>query len=261
MVTEFTGFYFLIFTFDLSIFVLQIFDVKLRSAVFIIALVIMADQALKIWIKTSFPLGHVKDLMGFEWAQLYFIENKGMAWGWEWGGEFGKILLTLFRLAAVIFGTWYIGRIVKQGYSKGFIICASLIYAGALGNLIDSMFYGMIFDRGMVTEPATHLAYNYPGIAHLTTSKGYASFLHGNVVDMLYFPIIRNAKFPDWIPLVGGNEFEFFSPIFNVADASISIGVITLLLFQKRLLKKHHDPVTPQTVTTNSELSDKAQVM
>ena len=103
---------------------------------------------MKIWIKTSYPLGEVTKIFGFEWAQLYFIENKGMAWGWEWGGEWGKLFLTLFRLAAVIFGTWYIGRIVKQGYSRGFIICASLIYAGALGNLIDSMFYGMIFDRG-----------------------------------------------------------------------------------------------------------------
>jgi signal peptidase II len=234
--------------------------VKLRSAVLIIALVIIADQALKIWIKTSYPVGEVTKFFGLDGAQLYFIENKGMAWGWEWGGEWGKMLLTLFRLAAVIFGTWYLVRIVKQGYSKGFIICAALIYAGALGNLIDSMFYGMIFDRGMMTDPLTHMTYNYPGIARFTTSHGYASFLHGNVVDMLYFPMIH-SKFPGWLPFVGGTEFTFFSPIFNIADASISVGVITLLLFQKRFVKRHHEPVVPQTVTTSSELSDRAQVM
>ena len=234
---------------------------KLRSAVIIILLIIIADQALKIWIKTSHPIGHVKDILGLSWAQLYFIENEGMAWGWKWGGEWGKMFLTLFRLAAVIFGTWYLIRIVKQRYSRGFIICASLIYAGALGNLIDSMFYGMIFDKGMSFNPALNDYMSYAGVAQLTTSGGYQSFLHGSVVDMLYFPFIENGKFPDWIPFVGGDHFTFFSPIFNIADASISIGVITLLLFQKRLVRRldtvEHNP----TVTTSTELTDKAQVM
>ncbi|MBK5271179.1 MAG: signal peptidase II, partial [Bacteroidia bacterium] len=106
---------------------------KLRNVIFIIALIIIADQALKIWIKTSYPFGHVMDVMGLSWFKLYFIENKGMAWGWEFGGGWGKMVLTLFRLGAVIFGTWYLGRIVKHKYSKGFIICVALIYAGALG--------------------------------------------------------------------------------------------------------------------------------
>lgn len=198
--------------------------------------------------------GHV-NILGLKWAQLYFIENEGMAWGWKWGGAFGKIALTLFRLAAVIFGSWYLARIVKQHYSKGFIICAALIYAGALGNLLDSMFYGMIFDRGMGDN------YNYyPGVAQLTTHGGYQSFLHGNVVDMLYFPMVHST-FPSWFPFVGGKDFEFFSPIFNIADASISVGVITLLLFQKRLVRRKHPAAHPQTVTTNTELSDQAQVM
>ena len=118
---------------------------KLRSAILIILAVIIVDQALKIWIKTSFPLGHITDVMGQRWFQLYFIENSGMAWGMELGGNWGKLLLTLFRLAAVTFGSWYLVTIVKENYSRGFIICASLIYAGALGNLIDSMFYGLIF--------------------------------------------------------------------------------------------------------------------
>ncbi len=175
-----------------------------------------------------------------------------MAWGWEFGGEWGKMILTLFRLAAVIFGTWYLGKIVKQRYSRGFIFCAALIYAGALGNLIDSMFYGMIFD-----ESPTGNGYGY--VAHIFPAHGYAGFLHGRVVDMLYFPIIK-SHFPSWFPFVGGDEFEFFSPIFNIADASISAGVITLLLFQKRFFKKHHDE-TNSTVVTNADVSDKVEVL
>jgi signal peptidase II len=235
--------------------------VKLRSAILIILLVIVADQGLKIYIKTHFEMGQHINLFGFNWAQLYFIENEGMAWGWKWGGDWGKMALTLFRLAAVIFGTWYLIRIVRHNYSRGFIICAALIYAGALGNLLDSMFYGMIFDKGMVYDAVTDSYRYYDGLAHFTTHGGYQSFLHGNVVDMLYFPFIENAKLPNWIPFIGGNTFTFFSPIFNIADASISVGVITLLLFQKRLVRKKHIEEEQQTVTTNSELSDQAQVM
>ncbi len=233
---------------------------KLRSAILIILVIIVADQTLKIWIKSNFSIGHVKDLMGLRWAQLYFIENEGMAWGWKWGGEWGKMMLTLFRLAAVIFGSWYLVRIVKQHYSRGFIICAALIYAGALGNLIDSIFYGVIFDKGMSFNAILNDYIPYSGIAHLTLHGGYQSLLHGSVVDMLYFPMIH-ATFPTWLPFVGGKEFEFFSPIFNVADASISIGVITLLLFQKKLVHKKSTELHHQSVTTNTELSDQAQVM
>ena len=220
----------------------------MRSAVLLIVAVILADQALKIWIKTSYPLGPVANMLGLPWAKLYFIENEGMAWGWKLGGEWGKMLLTLFRLAAVIFGSWYLGRIVKQRYSRGFIICASLIYAGALGNLIDSLFYGLIFEES-----------TYSHVAKIFPSHGYGSFLHGKVVDMLYFPMVHST-FPSWIPVIGGKEFEFFSPIFNIADASISIGVIALLLFQKRLVRKHNHE-HHHTVTTNTEVSDQAQVM
>ena len=205
-------------------------------------------------------MGQHVNLLGLKWAQLYFIENEGMAWGWKWGGTWGKMALTLFRLGAVLFGTWYLVRIVRHQYSRGFIICAALIYAGALGNLIDSMFYGMIFDKGMVYDAVTDSYRYYDGLAQFTTSGGYQSFLHGNVVDMLYFPIIR-SNFPSWVPFVGGKDFEFFSPIFNIADASISVGVITLLMFQKRLVHRKHTEEEHQTVTTNSELSDQAQVM
>lgn len=222
---------------------------KLRNAVLIIALIIIADQALKIWIKTSYPFGPITNVMGLSWFRLYFIENKGMAWGWEFGGEWGKMILTLFRLAAVIFGSWYLVKIVKQQYSTGFIVCAALIYAGALGNLIDSMFYGLIFEES-----------SYSQVAKIFPSHGYAGFLHGRVVDMLYFPIIKTT-YPSWVPFVGGEEFEFFSPIFNIADASISIGVITLFVFQKRFFKRHRPEEKHSTVETSTEISDKMQVL
>jgi signal peptidase II len=216
--------------------------VKLRTPVTIILAVILVDQVLKIWIKTHYTWGEITRLFGWSGARLFFIENPGMAWGLAFGGTWGKLLLTLFRLAAVGFGTWYIGRIVKQGYHRGFIVCAALIYAGALGNLIDSMFYGLIFSRS-----------DYNSIAEaFPPGGGYAGFLHGQVVDMLYFPMIH-GKWPSWVPLIGGGEFEFFSPIFNVADASISIGVIALLLFQKRFLHKESRVAETRTETVGIE--------
>jgi lipoprotein signal peptidase len=126
--------------------------VKLKYVIIIISLIIIVDQVLKVWIKTTYHFGEANEIT--PWFHLHFIENPGMAWGWKFGNETGKIILTLFRLAAVIFGTWYLGKIVKSQYHKGFIVCAALIYAGALGNLIDSMFYGMIFDKGYVFVPA-----------------------------------------------------------------------------------------------------------
>jgi signal peptidase II len=212
-------------------------------------LIIIVDQSLKIWIKTSYPFGPVINVMGFPWFRLYFIENKGMAWGWEFGGDWGKMILTLFRLIAVIFGTWYLGKIVKQQYSKGFIVCAALIYAGALGNLIDSMFYGMIFEESA-----------YSHVAKIFPHHGYAGFLHGRVVDMLYFPMVR-SHFPSWFPFVGGGDFEFFSPIFNIADASISAGVITLLIFQKRFFKKNTGKESSPVIETGTGISDNVQVL
>jgi signal peptidase II len=231
--------------------------VKLRNVFLIIALIIVADQALKIWIKTDYPTGKVMEI--FPWFHLHFIENPGMAWGWKFGNETGKVVLTLFRLAAVIFGTWYLARIVKHHYHKGFIVCAALIYAGALGNLIDSMFYGMIFDKGLVFDSVNAKDYiGYSGVASLS-SHGYSSFLHGSVVDMLYFPIFETTL-PSWIPFMGGEQFEFFSPIFNIADASISVGVITLLVFQKKFFKKKKEEDNYTTVETNANISDEVQV-
>ncbi len=232
---------------------------KLRNVILFIAIIIIADQTLKIWIKTNYPTGEVVRIFGMSWFRLHFIENPGMAWGWKFGNEAGKMVLTLFRFAAVIFGSWYLAKIVKQKYSKGFIICAALIYAGALGNLIDSMFYGLIFDKGLHYDASVNEYLSYSGIAAFST-HGYASFLHGSVVDMLYFPIIR-SHFPSWVPFIGGQEFEFFSPIFNIADASISVGVITLLVFQKNFFKKTHNEENPSAVETSAEVSDKVQVL
>jgi signal peptidase II len=234
-------------------------SLRIKHVVFIIAAIIIVDQALKIWIKTSHPTGEVVRVFGMDWFRLHFIENPGMAWGWKFGNETGKMILTLFRLAAVIFGTWYLGQIVKKQYKKGFIVCAALIYAGALGNLIDSMFYGMLFDKGLHYDSAINEYVSYSGIAQFT-SPGYSSFLHGSVVDMLYFPMLK-GNFPSWVPFVGNDSFEFFSPIFNVADASISVGVITLLLFQKRFFKKHSPKETYSTVETSTDISDKMQVL
>lgn len=223
---------------------------KGRNVFLIICLIVIADQALKIYIKTNYHLGESHAIIG-DWFKLYFIENEGMAYGWKFGGEWGKMLLTLFRLAAVIFGVFYIKQIIQKKYHPGFIICVALIFAGALGNLIDSMFYGMIFENSSMDT------FN---VAKIFPAHGYAGFLHGNVVDMLYFPIIRNATFPVWLPFWGGQDFEFFRPIFNLADASISNGIIAILIFQKRFFKSIPEKSLNPQRETDKIIKDKVQV-
>jgi signal peptidase II len=215
---------------------------KGRTVALIIILVLFADQALKFYIKLHYRVGDYNYMLG-DWFRLYFIENEGMAYGWKFGGDFGKIILTLFRLIAVGFGVWYLRSIIQKKDHVGFIICASLIFAGALGNLIDSMFYGLIFDE----STPVHIATLFP------KGGGYAPFLHGRVVDMLYFPIIHDATFPKWVPFWGGDDFEFFRPIFNLADASISIGVITILIFQKKFFKHSQENQIHVAHTTAAE--------
>lgn len=200
---------------------------KGKHVALIVAAIIIADQALKFYIKLNYFIGEEHSVFG-NWFRLHFVENQGMAWGWEFGGNWGKIFLTLFRLVAVIWGVFLLKDFIKKKYHKGFIICAALIFSGALGNLLDSMFYGLIF------ESSNPFTYN---IAKLTAlGHGYAGFLHGRVVDMLYFPLF-NGTFPSWFPVWGGEGFEFFSPVFNIADASISVGVFILLIFQNRFFK------------------------
>jgi signal peptidase II len=239
--------------------------VKARNIILLILLIIIADQVFKIWVKTNMPLSYSWDAyhsmvtpydrgirpLGWEhdWFQIYFVENEGMAWGWKFGGEWGKMALTLFRLAAVIFGVFYIRSIIKKKYHRGFIICVALIFAGALGNLIDSMFYGLIFEES-----------TYNDVARIFPEKGYAGFLHGKVVDMLYFPIIQ-THYPDWVPFLGGKEFEFFSPVFNLADAAISVGVITILIFQKRYFHQHTPQQQSPVVETSSKVDDNIGVL
>lgn len=224
---------------------------KIRTVVFVILGIIIADQALKIWVKTSMNYGEQIYLLGRSF-RLFFIENEGMAWGWKFGGDWGKLILTLFRLVAVVFGVFYIRSIVSKKFHPGYIICVGMIFAGALGNLIDSMFYGLIFSR---SDDGAALATMFP------PGGGYAGFLHGKVVDMLYVPIIENKVLPSWIPFWGGERFTFFSPIFNIADASISIGVIVILLFQRKFFKKHPHEETHPVADSNSSVNDSVQAV
>ena len=225
---------------------------KAKHIIFIILAVIFADQALKFYIKLNYYSGEEHNVLG-NWFKLHFVENEGMAWGWKFGGGFGKIALTLFRLVAVIWGTFLIRDFIRKGYHKGFIVCAGLIYAGALGNLIDSLFYGLIFDTSF--NPVTYE--NAGVVAKAFTGKGYGTFLHGKVVDMLYFKLI-DSHYPSWFPFVGGDRFEFFQPVFNIADASISVGVIVILIFQNKFFKKEEAKAVQAAEPTPSpaEVSD-----
>ncbi len=208
---------------------------KYRYAILIVALIILVDQCSKFYIKTHFYYGEEINVIG-HWFKLHFIENEGMAFGMRLGSAAtGKLVLTLFRLIAVVFGFFLLKRLVDKKYSKGAIICGALILAGALGNLIDSMFYGQIF-----TESSFHIAKLVP------FGQGYAPMFHGRVVDMLYFPLFQ-GHYPSWIPGLGGREFVFFEPVFNIADAAISIGVLVLLFFQKRLVHKR-EPVAEASI-------------
>ncbi len=206
---------------------------KYRHAILIVLLIILIDQALKFYIKTHFYYGKEVEVIG-SWFRLHFIENEGMAFGMKLSqASAGKLILTLFRLVAVVFGFFLLKRIVVRGYTRGAIICGALILAGALGNLIDSVFYGLIF-----TESSFHLARLVP------FGQGYGQLFHGRVVDMLYFPLV-DTRMPQWVPFVGGKNFVFFEPVFNIADAAISIGVLTLVFFQKRLItRRQPDPAT-----------------
>jgi signal peptidase II len=227
--------------------------VKFRHALLLTLLILIIDQVLKIYIKTHYHLGEETMVIN-DWFRLHFIENEGMAYGWKLGGEWGKLALTMFRLVAVIFGTFYIAHIIRRKYHIGFILCATLIYAGAIGNLIDSLFYGLFFEN---SDPFVQ------NLARTALDKeftgGYAGFLHGKVVDMLYFPIITDAIIPSWIPIWGGEPFEFFRPVFNIADASISLGVFMILIFQKKFFQPPQEghPV----VETSSKIDDEVQVL
>jgi len=190
-----------------------------------IAGVLLLDQLLKFYIKLHYHQGESTPI--FSWFQLYFIENEGMAFGLKWGGNYGKILLTTFRIIFVSGLGYYLVRLIKRPAHKGYIFCMCLIFAGAMGNIIDSVFYGLIFSSS-----------TYAQVAHLfPAGGGYAPVLKGQVVDMLYFPLYHGIL-PKWIPFVGGREFSFFDAIFNISDASISIGVFLIVIFQNKFFRR-----------------------
>lgn len=203
---------------------------KPKFAFALVLILLVIDQLSKYYVKTHFYMG--EEIIPFEsakWFRLHFVENEGMAYGWKLGGSWGKIALTVFRMIAVAFGTYYLLSIIRKNYHRGYIFCVVFIYAGALGNLIDSMFYGMVFEFSDVYAQNLARPFWVEGF-----QGGYEGFLHGRVVDMLYFPIIQDGRFPDWLPVWGGESFEFFRPVFNVADAAITGGVLALLVFQNR---------------------------
>ncbi len=192
--------------------------------------VLLADQVSKILVKTNMTLGESIPVLG-DWFIIHFTENYGMAFGMEFSGEYGKLFLSLFRIVAVAFIGWYLYRLINKQAHKGLIACVSLIFAGALGNIIDSAFYGLLFNEshGQVAQ-------------FLPEEGGYGTFLHGKVVDMLHFPVITGT-FPSWLPIWGDQPFIFFRPVFNVADAAITTGVFAVIIFQKKFFpipgKKH----------------------
>lgn len=189
-------------------------------AVFLVIAILVIDQIIKIEVKTNMHLHEMIDITS--WFKINFVENNGMAYGMTF---FNKLVLSVFRIIAITVIGVYLARVIKKGMRLGYIICLSMVLAGAMGNMIDSMFYGLIFNASSVN----YVSYFVP------FGEGYSSFLMGKVVDMFYFPIIETT-WPTWVPFVGGDEFIFFSPVFNFADASISVGVAVLLLFFRKEL-------------------------
>jgi len=199
------------------------------KVILLVSSILVVDQLSKFWIKLNMSLGQSFNVIG-DWFLIHFTENYGMAFGLQFWGEYGKLALSIFRIVAVILIGFYIASLIKKKMPAGLVLGIALIMAGAIGNIIDSAFYGLIFSESGYATPATLLP----------ADGGYASFLHGRVVDMFYFPII-NTTWPSWVPWVGGERFIFFRPVFNVADSAITIGVFYLLLFQRKRL--FHDEV------------------
>ena len=212
---------------------------------FTIIVVLIIDQWLKVHIKLTYPIGEGFKMFGQDWARIHFVENKGMAFGLEMGGAAGKYALSIFRILMVGLLGYIIKGLVEAKESKWLIVCFSLIIAGAIGNIIDSMVYGLIFSASSFHGPVAQF---------MPESGGYAPFLQGKVVDMFHFPMVTTT-WPEWVPKWGGSSFEFFRPVFNVADAAISVGVIAILLFHRRFFTKPED-VKIQSETTSTATSN-----
>ncbi len=215
----------------------------MKRPLIIILSVLLADQVSKFWIKTHMYLG--QEFKVTDWFIIHFTENNGMAFGMELGGDYGKLLLSTFRIVFVSGLAWFLWKIVKEKASTMYITVLSLVLAGAVGNIIDSVFYGHIFSSS-----------EFGNVAALFPAEGgYAGLLHGKVVDMLYFPLF-SGTFPDWFPLWGGESFLFFRPVFNLADASISVGVAMWILFQKKIYPD--EPMKENTVHDKPDSSSSA---
>ncbi|NLN96320.1 MAG: lipoprotein signal peptidase [Bacteroidales bacterium] len=197
----------------------------MKKPLFLIFQILFLDQASKFWVKTHMTIGQEIKVIG-NWFRIHFTENPGMAFGMELSGENGKLVLTLFRIIAAILIFIYLYRLTKKDSHPLLLISISMILAGAIGNIIDSMFYGVLFNESTFYEPAKLLS----------AEEGYAPLFHGHVVDMLYFPILK-GQYPSWVPLLGSKEFIFFRPVFNLADSSITIGVFILILCQSKCYK------------------------
>jgi signal peptidase II len=217
---------------------------RLKLALITVAVILVVDQISKIWVKTNMYLDESITVFP-DWFFIHFIENPGMAFGFEFGGSTGKLFLSIFRIVAIGFFAWYLRGLVKGKAHKGLIFSVALVVAGAAGNMIDSAFYGIIFNESPRFTP--EIATMFPA------EGGYASFLHGKVVDMLYFPII-DGYLPDWVPYFGGDRIQFFRPVFNIADSAITVGMALILINQKRYFAHKTDEKSVETVASRDEL-------
>ncbi|NTW23957.1 MAG: lipoprotein signal peptidase [Lentimicrobium sp.] len=203
----------------------------MKKAFFIVVIILIIDQVLKFWIKTNMSLGEEINVLG-NWFIIHFTENPGMAFGMQFAGDYGKLILSIFRIIAIIGIIYYLYIITRKKVTNGLIISLSLVLAGAMGNMIDSAFYGMIFSNSNYFEVARFMP----------VEGGYGTFLHGRVVDMFYFPIFQGF-YPSWVPFVGGSDYIFFRPVFNIADSSITIGVLLMIIFQKQFFQKQESVI------------------
>lgn len=211
----------------------------------IIAALLVIDQWVKIWIKSNFAIGDGIDLIG-DWCKLYFVENEGIAFGISFGSDFGKLLLSIFRLLASIVIFIFLIKKIRKDARISLLVSISLIFVGAIGNMVDSCFYGLIFNESTPEQVATL----FP------EEGGYGKFLYGKVVDMFYFPIVE-WTWPEWMPWIGGNHAEFFNAIFNVADSAVCTGVALLIIDQFKNDKKEKEE-TAETESDNTGVDENA---
>ena len=206
----------------------------MKKIIAITVLILFLDQFSKIYVKTHFYLGESINVFGLDWFKLTFVENPGMAYGLHFGGLWGKYALIILRIALAIGMVVLFKKWLKEGASNYLIIPMAMIFAGAIGNVFDGIFYGVIFDSGTFYDTASERWIDYGGVSKLTAfGDGYSDLMKGCVVDMLHFPLV-DTTWPDWVPIFGGNRIEFFKYIFNVADSAITVGALFLYIFRKK---------------------------